>query len=411
MYNSVHGSITVSTFFDKRRFVDVNKYPIKIRVRYKRDRRDYPTGEKVTEDEWEKLPDTKSVTLLGVRREIQASFKIIDDIVLDLFNADSFTFDALNIRLSKGMSYTLNTAFKAKISHLESEGRVGTQQYYDISLKNIAAYGGDNIKFSDITPDWLRRYEKHLLKGGKTYTTVGMYMRAIRTIINEAKRSGLIKDNQYPFGKNMYDIPQGEGRKLALTMQQIKEVVMYSDGLETTERYRDLWFFSYLCNGINFADLLKLRYSNIVNGEILFYRQKTIRTSKVKREIRAVVTSGMQAIIERWGNNDKKQDNFLFPYLTGNESPMQEKKIIKDVTKRVNKRMKKIGEAIGVDGISTYTARHSFATVLKRSGANISFISESLGHNDLKTTENYLASFEKEERRKNAELLTAFDVS
>ena len=60
-------------------------------------------------------------------------------------------------------------------------------------------------------------------------------------------------------------------------------------------------------------------------------------------------------------------------------------------------------------GISTYTAIHSFASVLKRSGANIAYISESLGHSDLKTTENYLASFEKEERVKNAAFLTNFD--
>ena len=70
--------------------------------------------------------------------------------------------------------------------------------------------------------------------------------------------------------------------------------------------------------------------------------------------------------------------------------------------------MKQIGETVGIKGISTYTARHSYATVLKRSGANIAYISESLGHADLKTTENYLASFEREEREKNAKLLTNF---
>ncbi|MCC8087724.1 MAG: tyrosine-type recombinase/integrase [Rikenellaceae bacterium] len=70
--------------------------------------------------------------------------------------------------------------------------------------------------------------------------------------------------------------------------------------------------------------------------------------------------------------------------------------------------MKKIGENLGIGNISTYTARHSFATVLKRSGVNISYISESLSHNNIKTTENYLSSFEKDERIKNAQLLTDF---
>ena len=63
-------------------------------------------------------------------------------------------------------------------------------------------------------------------------------------------------------------------------------------------------------------------------------------------------------------------------------------------------------DALSISRISTYTARHSYASVLKRSGTNIAYISEILGHSDLKTTENYLASFEKEERIKNAALLT-----
>ena len=67
--------------------------------------------------------------------------------------------------------------------------------------------------------------------------------------------------------------------------------------------------------------------------------------------------------------------------------------------------MAKISKALNYDNISTYTARHSYATVMKRSGANIAFISESLGHSDLRTTENYLKSFEQEERAKNASKL------
>lgn len=71
--------------------------------------------------------------------------------------------------------------------------------------------------------------------------------------------------------------------------------------------------------------------------------------------------------------------------------------------------MKIVAKELGIpDNITTYTARHSYASTLKRSGANIAYISESLGHNDLSTTEHYLASFEREEREKNAQLLTQF---
>lgn len=101
-----------------------------------------------------------------------------------------------------------------------------------------------------------------------------MYCRAIRSVINEAKSVGIIKENQYPFGNGKYEIPTGKGRKLALTLQHIKYVSNFSDGTEATEKYHDMWFFSYLCNGINFADMLTLKYSNIRNGEICFFTYK-----------------------------------------------------------------------------------------------------------------------------------------
>ncbi|KAA6318851.1 integrase [termite gut metagenome] len=154
--------------------------------------------------------------------------------------------------------------------------------------------------------------------------------------------------------------------------------------------------------------MLRLKYANIRNGEIRFLRAKTSRTSKVKKDVCAMLTPEMQSIIDKWGNQSRKPDDYIFGYLTGKETPLKEKTIIQSVIKLCNKRLKKIGTALGIEGISTYTARHSYATVLKRSGANIAYISESLGHNNLKITENYLASFEREERERNASLLTNF---
>ena len=194
---------------------------------------------------------------------------------------------------------------------------------------------------------------------------------------------------------------------MALTLEQIGQIARYDDGSEATTKYRDYWLFLYLCNGINVADFVRLKYRDIVKGEIYFERTKTRNTIRTLRDIRVVMTPPMQAIIDRWGN-PKLPDNFIFPVLTGREDVMTAKNKTKYLTHSINKRMKEVGEKLGIGNISTYTARHSFATVLKRAGANIAYISESLGHQDLKTTENYLASFEREERVKNAEILTKF---
>lgn len=165
--------------------------------------------------------------------------------------------------------------------------------------------------------------------------------------------------------------------------------------------------FLYLCNGINVADFIQLRYSDIIGGEIYFKRQKTLNTTRTLKDIRVVVTQPMRDIIERWGNLPHP-DNYIFPHLRGNETPLLIKRCTQYLTRLINRAMAHIAEVLGIDHISTYTARHSFATVLKRSGTSIAYISESLGHSSQRTTENYLASFERDERQRNAELLTKF---
>jgi integrase len=154
--------------------------------------------------------------------------------------------------------------------------------------------------------------------------------------------------------------------------------------------------------------MLKLKFKDIAGGEIHFYRQKTIRTTKDQKEISATILPEMKAIIKKWGNQDKKPDNFIFPFLSKEMDAVTEKKTIQNVIRLCNKKMAEISTELNYETISTYTARHSYATVLKRSGANIAFISESLGHSDLRTTENYLSSFEQEARAKNAAFLTKF---
>lgn len=382
-------------------------YPVRVRVTYRRIRQYYSTGKAMTPEDWDALPTTKARALLAVRKDIESSYNIVRDAVEELATVGDFSFDALNTRLKGAATDTVNTAFRAKIAALRYEGRIGNMQNYNTVLKGLERFAGSRISFDSVTPSWLRRYELFLRGEGKKQTTIAISMRTLRAIINEAKRDGVIKEQQYPFGRGKYEIQEGEGRKLALTLEQIGKIANYDDGTDTTAKYRDYWLFLYLCNGINMADFVKLKYSDIIDGEICFVRQKTERTTKTRKEIRAIVTERMQQIIDRRGN-PPTANGYIFPVLDGTEDPLLLKHKTQYLTRAINKRMAEVADRLGIGHISTYTARHSFATVLKRAGANIAYISESLGHQDLKTTENYLASFEREERQKNAELLTRF---
>lgn len=407
--------ISVIPVIDKRREIpnpdtksDSCLYRIRIRVIYKRKVWEFSTGKLITEYDWtNELENSKAPKFKEIRRDLQSSFELIKKQVQELAEIGQFSIENLNNRLKSRGSETLNDLFTSKIESLDDEGREGSRIYYFYTLKNIEGYKGKNIPISNVTPNWLKDYERYLLAEGKTYTTVGMHMRAIRAIINIAKKNNAIKEHNYPFGIGKYEIPSGKGRKLALSLDQIKKVMEYSNGNPRTEYYRDLWTFSYLCNGINFVDLIQLKFSNMHGGELEWLRQKTKRTSKEKSSITAYIPPEAQAIIYRWGN-PPRSENFIFPVLKGGESQKEISEKARDLISATNRSLKKMSEHLGIEKISTYTARHSYATVLKRSGANIAFISESLGHSDLKTTESYLASFEKEERMKAAKLLTNF---
>ena len=400
--------ITVAAILDKYKPKKNGSYPVKIRVTYRRKRQYYPTGKDLTPEQWEAMPTPRTRELRATRESIANSFDIVRQNVEELAYVSGFSFDALDSRLKAGYNDTVNTAFRAKIDDLRANSRPGNMLVYDNVLKGIERFRGTKIPFEAVTVDWLRKYERFLIKEEKTASTISIHFRTIRAILNDARRAGIIKDSQYPFGKGRFEIQAGEGRKMALTLEQIGKIARYKDGSQAIAKYRDYWLFLYLCNGINVADFVKLRYRDIVAGEICFVRQKTEHTTKTRKEIRAVISEPMQAIIDRWGNRDRQPDSFIFPVLSGTETALEQKHKTQYLTRAINRRMATIGKALGIERISTYTARHSFATVLKREGANIAYISESLGHQDLKTTENYLASFEREEREKNAELLTKF---
>lgn len=146
----------------------------------------------MTVSEWEKLPESKSKTLLAIRADIQNSYDKIKNVVQELEFEGGFSFDALNTRLGKNNSDTLNIAFNAKIQTLLDNEQVGSHLYYKDALKSVEQFAGTKIQFTSVNVDWLKRYEKHLLNAGRGFTTIGMYCRAIRCIMNEACKSGVI---------------------------------------------------------------------------------------------------------------------------------------------------------------------------------------------------------------------------
>lgn len=398
--------ITVSVIQDVRRQLVNGLYPIKVRVTHKRERAYYPTGKNLSVADWEKLTTSRQQAVVSIRKDIENSFELVRLAVEELAYRGSFSLAMLNVRLKAKAMTSLSEAIDAKIEEQVEQGRVGNSMVYTQLKNSVIRFAGRKVEFEEVTPDWLRRFEAFLKDEGKKQTTIAIVMRLLRAVFNDAIRKMVVKESMYPFGKGKFEIQEGAGRKMALSLEDIGKIARYQSDSSAKMKHRDYWLFLYLCNGLNVADFVKLRYQDIEDGEIRFTRQKTQRTVKVQQEISVIITEDMQRIINEYGNIDKS--GYIFPILSGNEDPVRIKKKTQYLTRSINKNMALIAKELGIPHVSTYTARHSFATVLKRAGVSIAYISESLGHNSLSTTERYLASFEREEREKNSKLLTRF---
>lgn len=289
---------------------------------------------------------------------------------------------------------------------------MGTASSYQCSINSLLSFK-DNLLLESITPDFLYAYEQWMT-GTKnaSKTTVGIYARALRAVINEAIERGIISKENYPFGKKKYQIPTGRNVKKALSMDDISKFYYYEpdEPNEGEAKAKDFWLFSYFGNGINMKDVALLKYKNLQGDFIVFERAKTERARRSSpKPITIYVTAEMHEIIEKRGNQRKSDDEHIFPILEPGIPAIRKEELIHQFIKNTNKWTKRIAEKLAIPfKVTTYTARHSFSTVLKRSGATTEFISEALGHTDVKTTESYLDSFENDMKKQFASHLSIF---
>jgi integrase len=402
---------TAAIIQDTRRVKKGGKFPIKLRITYNGIVKYYQTDKNLNEVEYKRLHDEKPPKKFQeIRDDLFVLLSRAKEILHKLPNFSFPAFERKFYNESSGHPDLVN-AFNDYVGVLRMEGRIGTALTFEFSLKSLQQFKA-GVKFLDLSPDFLKSYEKWMLGKGKSLTTVGIYMRALRAIFNECIAEELIPKESYPFSKRKYQPPTGKNVKKALQLSDVKKIFEYkAPSGSTAEKARDFWVFSYLCNGMNMKDIARLKYGNIDGEYLTFIRAKTQRATRTNpKPITVYLNPNAKDIIKRWGHGRREPEGYLFPILEAGCSPERELELVRQFIKNVNKWIKIIASELGIEKeITTYTARHTFSTVLKRSGASVEFISEALGHADLKTTETYLDSFENESKKFHAELLTAFE--
>lgn len=305
---------------------------------------------------------------------------------------------------------TISFTYFQYIKDLLAQKRLGTAISLFNSYRSFLRFRG-NVYFNEVTVTWLREYEIHQIEKGLSRTTIGMYVRALRTIFNEAAIHGIIKKERcYPFGRRKYIIPNTRSQKKALTLQHVEQIFCFEPRHQAEGRARDYWILLYLCNGINPKDLALLKFKNVEDGYLHFERAKTINTGRADPKIITVyITEEIQSIVDRLGNADRSPENYMFPILQHGIDELREHELIKLFIAFVNNWMTEIARALGLPRKpTTVISRHTFATVMKNAGATTEYIQEALGHHNKETTEFYLDSFEKKIKKQFAVKLTAF---
>lgn len=239
---------TFKVILDTTRKKANNKFPLKLRVTYNRIRKYYNIGKDVSEEEYEKLPTSKIQNLKDVKFEISVVEMRAANIYKDM---DQFTFIGFEKKFLEKIDQVKPTDTYSLLSEyvkkLKDENRISTSQSYQCTLNSLKMFKA-KLTFEEITPEFLNGYEKYMLNKGNSSTTVGIYLRSLRTVYNQAIEAGLIKKELYPFRKSKFQIPASRNVKKALTIDEIEQIFKYETVNGTSiDKAKDFSGYFHIC--------------------------------------------------------------------------------------------------------------------------------------------------------------------
>ena len=374
-------------------------FPLMLRVTKDRKRKYVSLGLSLHEKFWDfekSKPKRNCPNKEQIERLIAAKTAEYNDLIVEMTSQQrEYTVETLVSHFHNQVRCaTVVELYDKLIDDMKRGGKLGNAGVYKYSRTSLLKFTGQRLQipFSDLDAVWLRRYENWLRTSGCGDTTISQLFRTLRSVFNKAVELQLVKRDYYPF--DVYKVSKFDTRtkKRAITKEDVRKVIALdlSQGYPSERLARDIFVFSYFGAGINFADIALLKYGNVRDGRVQYVRKKT------GKPINFLLTEEMRNIIVKYQRQGQTDEDYIFPILDRRVHRTEQQRYDRThkVLTNTNRWLRKIGQRVGIEHLTTYVARHTFATVLKRSGVNIAIISESLGHSDLSTTQIYLDSFE-----------------
>ena len=271
------------------------------------------------------------------------------------------------------------------IRQKEELNRQGTAAAYRSTRSSLLHFTGqEKVAVSEVNAAFVRAYEKYLLKSGVCRNTVSFYMRNLRAIYNQAILDGEMEPSANPF-QHVQTRP-AKTVKRAMSRDHIRRLMQLPlEDAPELDFIRNLFMFSFYARGMSFVDMVFLKKENVKCNFIEYYRHKT------QQLIRVSLTDQLKDIISRY----QSDSDYIFPVIDESSDllPYRQYRL---ALGKAERRLKQLGQRLGYEvELTTYVARHSWATQAKECGIPVSVISEGLGHTSEKTTRIYLKEFDQ----------------
>ena len=314
-------------------------------------------------------------------------------------NEEEFTASSLiHEQKNEIKAMTVEDFYKQLIKELKEKGQIGNSYAYLSSYDNLKNFNKGrklNYTFSHIDVVFCKKFEDWMRRKGNKDTTISYQFRTLRAAFNRAITAKVVSKEKNPFSEFKLSHLNTKTMKRALSKSDILKIMDADchDKSELSQLAHDLFCFSYLCGGISLVDMANLTPDNIIEGRLIYQRQKTHGSINLQLSDRAL------QIISKYSDYQKKA-NYFFPILhcKRHVTPMQKHNRVRKYCLHINHELKILAKELNITAnVTTYVARHSFATILKKSGVNIGIISQALGHQDIKTTQIYLSKFDNEQ--------------
>ena len=406
MVERVYCGVRFALMLDPRHAPAGGKYPVCVRITHNYKQRYILHGDKCTVTEFSRAAKSGKGDLYERRREWERFFDHIYNSVKAEVDDGTFSVVAFRQPGEPVDGVTINRVFREYISNLEADGKSTTAHIYRYVLLKLEQYFG-LVDADAVDKVFVNGFRRKMEEEGLSGTTQGIYLRHLRSVFNYGIYKEYMKRSQYPFSQGRYRsdsvrIPAGVSRtERYLDKEDMRKLYeCYPEDREV-----NMFLFSYLANGANLVDILKLKFDDYWaksgRTELRFVRQKTKDTTGGRVYIYVPITQWLREVMKRLGIEEKK-GALLFPdAMYGCDTPDKEAKRVGQVGKNIGVRMKAVCTELGIDGsVSMTWARHSYKTVLIRQKVPDWFCEQMMGHTSGSVGAHYVGMFTAEDRMK-----------